>query len=238
MTHPDDNPRDPHSSAIALSDEAGKEGPITTAELAVGLQEIARATDAIVRRVTEGGGIRDQSEHVLDQARREGREETLDGRQHNVRCDRCGLKSPGASTQARANLLAEHSGWSVNDKYDHCPTCRSDSPKQLGPGAVTGDDQLPVEPSISDTIFLTRVEWIFDRFASGATSVATILNARRSGHRSMLTDLARSFGYDESAFFAKLRTMTESVMTAVPEDSALWNFVRKLFRLLKAEDDA
>ncbi len=241
MTHSDKPESEKKSDAIALSDEPGHEGPITPAELAIGLQEIGRATDALVRRVTASGEARDRSEHLLDRVLVIHQEEA-DGLQHNVRCDRCGLKSPGAASHHRASALAEQMGWDVADEYDHCPTCRDGGVKQLRAGLPpdTSDDVLPTEPSILDQIFLTRVEWLAERFKSGATPVATILNARRSGHRSMLSDLARSFGYEETLFFRKLNSLCLSERRRVVEapDEAEQNFIRKLFLLLKVEDGA
>lgn len=225
-------------SAIALSDN----GPITTTELAIGLQEISRATDALVRRVTDGGGVKDRSEHQLDRAYAVHHEENTSGGQHSVRCDRCGLKSPGAGSVARAGIIAEQIGWYVSDEADHCPTCRDDRAKQLGVGQSDVDnDTLPPELSIPDQIFLTRLEWLLERFEAGATPVATLLNARRSGHRSMLSDLARSFDYDDSAFFQKVKSvlpLPNGWQVCPSEDSSEWNFFRKLFRLLKVEDGA
>ncbi len=242
MTHPDESKSEPHASASAIA--IRDEGPITTTELAIGLQEISRATDALVQRVTDSGGGRDRSEHLLDSARRSHLEESADGRQHNVRCDRCGIKSPGAINQARASEYARQIGWSVNDEFDHCPTCRDDGPKRLAGSEAADGEALPPEPSIRDLIFFSRLDWISDRFESGATSVATIVNARRSGHRAMLTDLAKSFDYDESAFFAKVESLRETDgvgrggwLQGISVDSAEWNFVKKLFRLLKAEDE-
>lgn len=234
---------------LAVSDADDGPRALSTKEVAEGLTGISKVVDSLVKRITGSG--RQHSEHILDEARSQHEEEIPIGAQVSVRCDRCGLKGPGAGSIARASELAEAQGWYVSNEKDHCVTCRDDRKLLPGMNAIALAESLPKEIAIVDQIFLTRIEWLRERIESGATVVATILNARRSGHRPMLTDLAQRFGYDSVLFFERLQDLIDR--DQVKDD--LWLqaadssegeeepkhggvvFMRKLFQLLRVEDE-
>jgi hypothetical protein len=221
----------------AISD--GKIGPGSfrdDSDLSPKLHELGRATDALVRRVVSSAaeGSRDPAEHVLDIAKAYYQEETSEG-SHNVQCDRCGLKSPGQSSVKRACLVAEELGWFVTAKVDHCPVCR-DGSKLLKPGTAA----LQVfGVSTGDMLLVVRLRWLGSKIEKGWSLEALLDNAARSGHRSMLSDLARGFGYDVVPLFTRVQELGKqnADMPEVFTSGTAVDFVADLFARLKSEDE-
>lgn len=159
-------------------------------------------------------------------------------RQIKIRCDGCGVLSPGAGSQARAEVGARALGWIVTSDVDQCPTCRPDAPKLLE-GQVTAS--IPKAPlSSPEFILISRLEYFANRITDGTSPRAAVINSRSSGHRHMLTDFASGFGYD----LTKLTSCIEDLETrgaAMPSNllsggkSREWFEV--LFILLKMDDD-
>jgi hypothetical protein len=205
-------------------------------DLSPKLHELGRATDALVRRVVSSAaeGSRDPAEHVLDIAKAYYQEETSEG-SYNVQCDRCGLKSPGQSSVKRACLVAEELGWFVTAKVDHCPVCR-DGSKLLKPGTAA---LQTFGVSTGDMVLVVRLRWLGSKIEKGWSLEALLDNAARSGHRSMLSDLAQGFGYDATMLQARIQELGKQ-NADVPEvftSGTAVDFVADLFARLKSEDE-
>lgn len=205
-------------------------------EVAASITALGRATDALVTRVVDSARehSRDAAEHILDLSKSYYREEGSGG-QHSVQCDRCLLKSPGASSQEAAEKIALANGWVVGDDYDHCPVCR-DGSKLLKSGSTA----LAVPPRLSaaDMILIVRLRYIGDLVARGVSLEAFLSNAARSGHRSMLSDLAQEFNYDAIAIGDRIATLKlrHADLPEVLFESKGAVFMVSLFAALKAED--
>jgi len=206
-------------------------------EIAASITALGRATDALVTRVVDSARehSRDAAEHILDLSKAYYQEEGSGGGQHSVQCDRCLLKSPGASSQNAAEKIALANGWVVTDDYDHCPVCR-DGSKLLKSGGTA----LAVPPRLSpaDMILIVRLRYIGDLVTRGVSLEAFLLNAARSGHRSMLSDLAQEFNYDAISLGERLTALTlrNAALPEVLLESKGAVFMVSLFAALKAED--
>jgi hypothetical protein len=205
-----------------------------------GMTQIGRATDALVERVATSAreGARDPAEHVLDISKAYYREESASG-SHNIQCDRCLLKSPGASSVKAASKLAESLGWVVTDAYDHCPVCK-DGSKLLSSGSAALAVVVPPILSPSDMILIVRMRYVVDYISRGASVEAFLQNSVRSGHRSMLSDLAQESNYETLPLIQRVEFLIErhaDVHEFLVTDAAkVWAFFLKLYRLLLAED--
>jgi hypothetical protein len=206
-----------------------------------GMTQLGRATDALVERVATSArdGARDPAEHVLDISKAYYREESATG-SHNIQCDRCLLKSPGASSVRAASKLAESLGWVVTDAYDHCPVCKDGSMlRSCGSGALAV--VVPPRLSPSDMILIVRMRYVVDYISRGASVEAFLQNSVRSGHRSMLSDLAQESNYLTPPLIERVSILVGQRHADVHEflvtDAAkVWAFFLKLYRLLLAED--
>lgn len=224
----------------------GGAGRISNAELdgleagktiEAGMTALARGTDALVTRVVNSARehSRDPGEHILDLSKAYYQEESSEG-QHSVQCDRCLLKSPGASSRRAAEKIAEATGWVVRDDYDHCPVCKDGSLLLKSGGVALA---VPPKLSPSDLILVVRLRYIGDKIERGASVDAFLQNAARSGHRSMLSDLAQESNYDAlhlcSRIDALLKKNAEvpAVFASDPKGAA---FLVKLYDELKAQD--
>ncbi|HMG12188.1 MAG TPA: hypothetical protein VK571_03360 [Gemmatimonadaceae bacterium] len=209
-------------------------------QIQAGMVALARGTDALVTRIVESAreGSRDPAEHLLDLSRAYYQEETAQG-SHNVQCDRCKLKSPGMASTAKANRLAESLGWIVTDDFDHCPACKDGG--LMLPGASAA---LAVVPALTpaEMILVVRVRYIVDNISDGMSIEALLQNSVRSGHRSMLSDLAASTRYDTIPLIEQVTSLIgqrgADVHPLFLSDSAkIWSFFLKLYDALKKEDD-
>jgi len=219
---------DPHTGGIGLFRDSE--------EVAASITALGRATDALVTRVVDSARehSRDAAEHILDLSKAYYQEEGSGG-QHSVQCDRCLLKSPGASSRKAAEKIALTNGWIVTDDYDHCPACK-DGSKLLKSGSAA----LAVPPRLStaDMILVVRLRYIGDLVTRGVSLEAFLLNSARSGHRSMLSDLAQEFDYDPIAFSERISTfkLRNADLPEVLFESKGAVFMVALFAALKAED--
>lgn len=205
-------------------------------KIEAGMTALARGTDALVTRVVNSARehSRDPGEHILDLSKSYYQEESSEG-QHSVQCDRCLLKSPGSSSQRAAIKIAEATGWVVTNDYDHCPVCKNGSLLLKG-----GTAALAVPPALSpsDMILIVRLRYIGDKIDRGASLDAFLKNAVRSGHRSMLSDLAQETNYDTEPLLARIHALSKKnadipsvfMMGTGPE------FLVKLYQALKTED--
>lgn len=203
------------------------------------MMALARGTDALVTKVVNAAaeGAVDATEHLLDLSQAYYREETDQG-QHNVQCDRCLLKSPGAATRSGASTLAVSLGWVVTEAFDHCPVCKDGG--LMLPGASVA---LRAPPALTpaEMILVVRLRYIIDKIDRGASVPAFLQNAARSGHRSMLSDLAQETNYDTTPLIEKLTALTEQrgvdVHDLLHSDAArVWAFLFELYGALKKED--
>lgn len=158
--------------------------------------------------------------------------------QIKIRCDVCGVLSPGAGSQARAEVGARALGWIVTDSVDQCPTCRPDAPKLLA-GEVSAS--IPkARLSSPELILISRLEYFANRITDGTSPRATIINSRSSGHRHMLTDFASGFGYDLTKLTAcieDLETRGVTLPTKPPDVEKAREWFEVLLILLKIDDD-
>ncbi len=209
-------------------------------EIEQGMIALARGTDALVTRVVNSAreGSRDPAEHLLDLSRAYYQEETAQG-QHNVQCDRCMLKSPGMATEKKASELAKTLGWIVGDQFDHCPACKDGG--LMLPGASAA---LAVPPALTpaEMILIVRMRYVADKIAQGASVAALLQNASRSGHRSMLSDLAQETHYDTIPLIEKVTALIGQRGADVhplflSESAKIWSFFLKLYEALKQEDE-
>lgn len=214
-------------------------GSPSSHHLQEGMILLARGTDALVTRVVNSAreGARDPAEHLLDLSRAYYQEETSEG-QHSVQCDRCLLKSPGSATRTGSEALARSLGWIVTDDYDHCPVCK-DGGFLLGAGAASA---LAVPPALTpaEMILVVRIRYVVDKIEKGATVEAFLQNAIRSGHRSMLSDLAMEYGYSTVGLIEKVMALTTRGVEVHPlfltDSRKIWSFFLKLYDLIQAED--
>ncbi len=211
-------------------------GVLGAHQVEAGMTALARGTDALVTRVVNSARehSRDPGEHILDLSKAYYQEESNEG-QHSVQCDRCLLKSPGARSRSKAIQIALAVGWVVTDDYDHCPVCRDGSKLLKG-----GTAALSVPPMLSpaDMILIVRLRYISDKIERGASLEAFLKNAVRSGHRSMLSDLAQEPNYDTEPLLERIHALSKKnadvpvvFMTGTGPE-----FLVKLYAALKAED--
>ncbi len=157
--------------------------------------------------------------------------------QIKIRCDGCGLLSPGAGSQARAEVGARALGWIVTDKVDQCPTCRPDAPKLLeGEVSASVPKALLSSPEL---ILISRLEYFSSRITDGTSPRACIINSRSSGHRHMLTDFAVGFDYDIRKIHSSLEdleTRGVKLPTNPTSNEAALDWFGLLFTLLKMDD--
>ncbi len=211
-------------------------GVLGSSQIEAGMIALARGTDALVTKVVNSARehSRDPGEHILDLSKSYYQEESSEG-QHSVQCDRCLLKSPGASSQKAAIKIAEATGWVVTEKFDHCPVCRDGSKLLKG-----GTAALAVPPTLSpaDMILVVRLRYIGDKIDKGASLDAFLKNAVRSGHRSMLSDLAQETNYDAEGLLARIHALSKknADVPAVFMTGTGPEFLVKLYAALKAED--
>lgn len=202
--------------------------------IAEGVTQLARGTDALVDRVVNSD--RDRNEHILDLSKAYFSEETSQG-QHSVQCDRCLLKSPGASSVKASIKIAEAAGWVVTEKYDHCPVCKDGSKLLKGGSAALS---LPPKLSHSDLILITRLNYIGGNIERGASVEAFLQNSIRSQHRSMLSDLAQETNYDTVPLIERVTNLITRNAEIHPvfsgETRKAWAFFLQLYAALKTED--
>lgn len=219
-------------------DDLGSLGPgISSTAIEAGMTALAKGTDALVTRVVNSARehSRDPGEHILDLSKAYYQEESSEG-QHSVQCDRCLLKSPGASSRRAAEKIAEATGWVVRDDYDHCPVCKDGSLLLKSGGVALA---VPPKLSPSDLILVVRLRYIGDKIERGASVDAFLQNAARSGHRSMLSDLAQESNYDALHLCSRIDALLKrnadvpAVFTSDPKGAA---FLVKLYDELKAQD--
>jgi hypothetical protein len=203
-----------------------------------GMISLARGTDALVTKVVNSAreGSRDPADHLLDLSRAYYQEETAQGT-HNIQCDRCKLKSPGMATEKQASRLAESLGWIVTEAFDHCPACKDGG--LLLPGASSA---LAVSPQLTpaEMILIVRMRYIVDQIEAGSSVEAFLQNANRSGHRSMLSDLAASTRYDPLPLIDQVTGLIERGADVHPlfssESAKIASFFLKLYEALRKED--
>ena len=207
-------------------------------QIEAGMVALARGTDALVTKVVNSAreGSRDPADHLLDLSRAYYQEETSEGT-HNIQCDRCKLKSPGMATEKQASRLAESLGWVVTDAFDHCPACKDGG--LMLPGASAA---LAVVPALTpaEMIFIVRIRYIVDKIEEGTSVEAFLQNANRSGHRSMLSDLAASTRYDTVPLIDQVTSLIERGADVHPlfssESTKICSFFFRLHEALKKED--
>lgn len=204
------------------------------------VDDLGRATSSLVTHVLSAAReqSRDPAEHVLDISRAHYREGSGE-QQIKLRCDGCGLLSLGQSSQERAQVSARALGWLSTETDDRCPTCRPDAVKLL-PGEVSASVPKALLSS-PELIFISRLEYFANRITDGTSPRACIINSRSSGHRHMLSDFARGFGYDMKAIQATLEDL-ETRGVPLPSNTtsneAALDWFGLLFTLLKMDDDA
>jgi hypothetical protein len=212
-------------------------------DLAIGsgldrVDALGRATSSLVTHVLSAAReqSRDPAEHLLDVSRAHYHE-GLGERTMKLRCDGCGVLSPGASTHERAAVGARALGWISTDEVDQCPACRPDAPKLL-PGQVTAEVPKALLSS-PELILMSRLEYFANRIIDGTSPRACIINSRSSGHRHMLTDFCKGFEYDPLKLFDHLKDLQVRGVTVpgLPTDpDVLGTWFGGLFVLLKADD--
>lgn len=213
-------------------------GVLGSHPIEAGMVALARGTDALVTRVVNSAreGSRDPAEHLLDLSRAYYQEETSEG-QHSVQCDRCLLKSPGSATQEGAMAVARALGWYVSESADHCPVCKDGG--LMLPGASVA---LAAAPALTpaEMILVVRLRYVIDKIEQGATVQAFLQNAIRSGHRSMLSDLAMEYGYSTVPLIEKVTGLIArgvDVHAFFARDTRkIWAFFLALYDQIKAED--
>jgi hypothetical protein len=211
-------------------------------EIKEGMVALARGTDALVQRVVSSAreGSRDPAEHVLDLSKAYYSEESGerirgDGHQHSVQCDRCMLKSPGASSLQRAVQIAEAVGWVVGKDFDHCPACKDGSKLLKGSSVAL---VVPPKLSHSDMILVVRLRYIAGYIERGASVPAFLQNSVRSQHRPMLSDLAQGMLYDPEELVVHIDSLVarNADVSGVFVEGKAREFLTELFQALKAED--
>jgi len=226
--------------STALTPMAGLRSERTDLAVGAGLDRVdalGRATSSLVTHVLSAAReqSRDPAEHLLDVSRahyHEGGERTM-----KLRCDGCGVLSPGASTHERAAVGARALGWISTDEVDQCPTCRPDAPKLL-----EGEISASVPPTLlssPELILMSRLEYFANRIVDGTSPRAVIINSRSSGHRHMLTEFCKGFEYDVNLLCLQLNNLaaqgTELPVGARNEAKDL-EWFKALFALVGAED--
>lgn len=198
--------------------------------------QIARVTGVLATHILDAARqqARDPAEHQLDEHRLRFGES--DSRHISIRCDRCGLRSRGAGTVARASANATEDGWFVSEEVDHCPVCR-DGSKLLGSGE---GDAAPDTLSGPDLLLVQRLTWVLGQIALSVQPRALIRNASASGHRTMLSDLARRFAYDDGFLMEAVLKIAAShpgvIPSAFTDEGGDLSWLEELFTLLAAED--
>ncbi len=189
-----------------------------TETLEAGLHGIGRVTDALVTRVA-GSTTREPSGH-------------------HIKCDTCQLRSPGERTPELAARLAERLGWQVGDLNDYCPEHRTDRPL-LGDGKTPAP--LPAELTSAELILVTRLNWVGQKIAEGFLPKSLIQESFRTDHRSMLSDLARPFGYSTVPLIEQATLLLTRGADLHPvfseRTSDAWEFFLALFDLLRGLDE-
>lgn len=201
--------------------------------LGAGLARLGSITAALAARITQAP--LDPAEHVLDASRAFYAEEQA-GKTVCVECDVCKLLGPGAATGERAKILARNLGWDCEDDHDHCPT---HAQKQLSSGRAA---PLPVVFSISQSIFLTRLDWLSTCILCGMSAEATLKNSYRIGLRRMLTELASELHYNPAELSQRVETL-RALGAELPEafrsdpEGKTFEWIAELFAHVCAEDN-
>lgn len=203
---------------------------------------LGRVTSALTTHVLSASReqSRDAAEQVLSEARAHYSEREA---QVQMRCDECGLLSPGASSEERAASSARALGWTVDNTASDCPalcpTCRPDAPKLL-PGQVTASVP-PALLSAPEVILRDRLRWLVEKMGTkhGTSPRALLINSRASGHRTMLTDFCRGFDYDVLKLEARLEEIEARGVELPPrpedpERARAW--LVGLMEIVRAED--
>jgi len=193
---------------------------------------LTRGTDALVTRIVNSAReqSRDLGDHILDLAKVYFQEEGSDC-QHSVQCDRCKLKSPGASSERKAIKVAEAVGWIVTDQYDHCPVCKDGSKLLKAGGAALA---TPPKLSHAEMILVTRLSYLGKAIGEGYSVSALLQNSVRSQHRSMLSDLALETSYEIQPLLDRVRDLVaknadvDPIFTVADHAKASWGFVGEL----------
>lgn len=205
------------------------------------IQALGRATGAIVDRVVNSARdhARDPAEHILDLSKAYYSEESSLGA-HHVQCDRCKLRSQGMSSEKKASEEASRLGWFVTaagqEGPDHCPVCR-DGSKLLKAGAIaTTSPGL----SIPEMILVTRLRWVMEQFSDGASALAIIENSKRSGRRSMLSNLCGTYEYEAAALMVQIGDLivkhADVPQIFVEDTRGAGRLLSELFVIVKGED--
>lgn len=213
-------------------------------DLAIGsgldrVDALGRATSSLVTHVLSAAReqSRDPAEHVLDVSRAHYHEGAGE-RTMKLRCDGCGVLSPGASTHELAAVAARALGWISTDGHDgldQCPACRPDAPKLL-PGQVTAEVPKALLSS-PELILMSRLEYFANRIVDGTSPRAALINSRSSGHRHMLSEFCKGFEYDATKIFTRLEELAARGVSVPPfyvEKDQEW--FQGLFELVKSED--
>lgn len=206
-------------------------------KIEAGMTALAKGTDALVTRVVNSARehSRDPGDHILDLSKAYYSEESGDGGQHSVQCDRCMLKSPGASSRTKAIQIATAVGWVVTDDFDHCPACKDGSLLLKGGGVALS---VPPKLSHAEMILVVRLRYISEYIERGASVEAFLKNSVRSQHRPMLSDLASGTHYDAlelRSFIDALSQKNADVSVVFSEEKGRV-FLEELYAALKAED--
>lgn len=205
------------------------------------MDALGRATSSLVTHVLSAAReqSRDPAEHVLDVSRAHYHEGAGE-RTMKLRCDGCGVLSPGASTHELAAVAARALGWISTDEVDQCPACRPDAPKLL-PGQVTAEVPKALLSS-PELILMSRLEYFANRIVDGTSPRAALINSRASGHRHMLSEFAKGFDYRVNAL-SRAFVDLEQRGFAIPMPKVMDEYLQAmvwfgtLFELLAVEDD-
>lgn len=198
------------------------------------VDQLARVTSAIATHVLGAARSqsRDPAEHQLDEHR--ARFGESDSKHISIQCDRCGLRSRGAGSVQLASARAREDGWHVDEHEDHCPACK-DGAKLLGPGSNAG----PVVLSGQEGLLVMRLTWLSHQISQGHTPRAIVSNAQRSGHRTMLSDLARAYAYDDDFLMEavmKIETARPGTLPQFVDMGGDVTWLSDLFDILASED--
>ncbi len=188
-------------------------------------------TDGLVKRVLSSGEGRSAAEHELDQQVIGLGEESREQKQISISCDRCGIRSPGSGSVTGAAFAAQAAGWFVSDhEGDHCPACKDGS--KLLPGEVSLSMARASKLGGEDAILKQRLDWIYNRILDGTSATACVYNSHTSGHRNMLSDLARGLKYDVEDLMLKIPSL--ALDFEVNQREREW--IGNLFQILRLED--
>lgn len=192
---------------------------------------LGRVTSELVKRVDRAE--RHPGERILDEAELIS-SEARPGEIRRIECDACGVLSVGASTFERAGERAVADGWMVGNK-DFCPLHRQDI-KRL-PGEVASP-RAPKKLSPLDQLLSVRLALLSSEYNRGRAPAAVLENASHTGHRTMLSDIARG---DVLGFFERLHGLTTDHPESCPAcfleagmPAQVW--LHELLALVTAED--